>query len=75
MNIFDEPPQFADVNRERARKIRVCTAQLADGTLGCTIFYFGRFMVMTEQQALKLANQLVDRIEFNRKELTNAESE
>lgn len=71
--MFEEPPQFADINRERADKTRVCTARLADGEPGIVVFYYGRFIVLTERQALKLANRVVDKIELNRKGITNAE--
>lgn len=71
--MFEEPLQFADINRERADKTRVCAARLADGDTGIVVFYYGRFIVLTERQALKLANRIVDKIELNRKGITNAE--
>ena len=67
MKMFKEPEQFAGLNRERADKTRISNAKLADGEQGVVLFYNEKFLIFTEQQATRLAERLIDRIEYARK--------
>ena len=61
--LFNEQPRRHRFNRELARSTRVEPAVMADGTAGVVVWYGDHILVMTEAEALGLANAITDVIE------------
>jgi hypothetical protein len=69
--MFEEPSQYAELNRTRAATARTGVARLANGEHGVVLFYDRKILLFTEQQATELATKLINTIERARKANTN----
>jgi hypothetical protein len=64
--MFEEPSQYAELNRTRAATARTGVARLAGGEHGVVLFYDRKILLFTEQQATALATKLINTIEHAR---------
>lgn len=61
--MFREHPDLAHQNRTNAANFHTTTAELADGTIGIVAFFGGFFAVLTDEEALHAAHDIINRIE------------
>lgn len=61
--MFREHTDLAHQNRTNAANFHTTTAELADGTIGIVAFFGGFFAVLTDEEALHAAHDIINRIE------------
>lgn len=67
--MYREQPEYAIRNRRLAEQMAVSPAHTTTGP-GIIMHHGLKIMILTEQQALKLANRIVDAIEKHKQEET-----
>lgn len=61
--MFNENPGLFHMNRDLSKKTKIKPAKISNGDQGVVIYYGNNIMVLTREEAVRLATGLVDNID------------